>query len=87
MVPTEEIVSYMLIKHEELISFFVSDISVVENLNSQEESKLLDAALEEILEDVRVLVYSSIAGAFGGFFGQPFNRAVGAVEYRMGRKN
>ena len=48
---TEEIVSYMPRKHEELISFFVSDISVVENLNSQEESKLLDAALEEILED------------------------------------
>jgi H+/Cl- antiporter ClcA len=32
-------------------------------------------------DDVRVLVYSSIAGAFGGFFGSPVVGAVGAIEY------
>jgi H+/Cl- antiporter ClcA len=32
-------------------------------------------------DDVQVLVYSSIAGAFGGFFGSPVVGAVGAVEY------
>src|SRR5215475_10942005 len=32
-------------------------------------------------EDVQVLVYSAIAGAFGGFFGSPLVGAVGAVEY------
>ena len=31
--------------------------------------------------DVQVLVYSSIAGAFGGFFGSPVIGAVGAIEY------
>ena len=51
MVPTEEIVSYMQQKHEELLSFFVSDISTVENLSNEEEGKLLDNAMEEILED------------------------------------
>ena len=32
-------------------------------------------------DDVQVLVYSAIAGAFGGFFGNPIVGAVGAVEY------
>ena len=32
-------------------------------------------------DDVQVLVYSSIAGAFGGFFGSPVIGAVGAIEY------
>jgi H+/Cl- antiporter ClcA len=32
-------------------------------------------------DDVPVLVYSAIAGAFGGFFGSPIVGAVGAVEY------
>ncbi|MFL6498085.1 MAG: chloride channel protein [Nitrososphaera sp.] len=32
-------------------------------------------------DDVQVLVYSSIAGAFGGFFGSSVVGAVGAVEY------
>jgi H+/Cl- antiporter ClcA len=32
-------------------------------------------------DDVQILVYSSIAGAFGGFFGSPIIGAVGAVEY------
>lgn len=32
-------------------------------------------------DDVQVLVYSSIAGAFGGFFGSPIIGAVGAIEY------
>jgi H+/Cl- antiporter ClcA len=32
-------------------------------------------------EDVQVLVYSAIAGAFGGFFGSPVIGAVGAFEY------
>jgi H+/Cl- antiporter ClcA len=32
-------------------------------------------------DDVQVLVYSSIAGAFGGFFGSPIVGAVGAIEY------
>jgi type I restriction enzyme, R subunit len=45
MVPTEEIVLYMQQKHEELLSFFVSDISTVENLSNQEEGKLLDTAV------------------------------------------
>ena len=31
-------------------------------------------------DDVQVLVYSAIAGAFGGFFGSPIVGAVGAVE-------
>jgi type I restriction enzyme, R subunit len=54
MVPTEEIVLYMQQKHEELISFFESDISTVENLSDKEEGKLLDAAIEEILEDEEI---------------------------------
>lgn len=32
-------------------------------------------------DDMQVLVYSAIAGAFGGFFGSPIVGAVGAVEY------
>jgi len=32
-------------------------------------------------DDVQVLVYSAIAGAFGGFFGSPIVGAVGTVEY------
>ncbi len=32
-------------------------------------------------DDVQVLVYSSIAGAFGGFFGSPVVGAIGAIEY------
>jgi H+/Cl- antiporter ClcA len=32
-------------------------------------------------DDVQVLVYSAIAGAFGGFFGSPIVGAIGAVEY------
>lgn len=40
-------------KHEEL-SFFVTDISNVENLSSDEEGKLLDDAMEEILEEEEV---------------------------------
>jgi len=32
-------------------------------------------------DDVQVLVYSAIAGAFGGFFGSPIIGAVGAFEY------
>ena len=32
-------------------------------------------------DDIQVLVYSAIAGAFGGFFGSPIVGAVGAVEY------
>ena len=32
-------------------------------------------------DDLQVLVYSAIAGAFGGFFGSPIVGAVGAVEY------
>ncbi|HEY1247665.1 MAG TPA: chloride channel protein, partial [Nitrososphaera sp.] len=32
-------------------------------------------------DDVQVLVYSSIAGAFGGFFGSPVVGAVGGIEY------
>src|SRR5919106_2347319 len=32
-------------------------------------------------DEVQVLVYSSIAGAFGGFFGSPIIGAVGAFEY------
>lgn len=34
-------------------------------------------------EDLPVLVYSAIAGAFGGFFGSPVVGAVGAIEYMM----
>ena len=37
-------------------------------------------------DDVQVLVYSSIAGAFGGFFGSPVVGAVGAVEYMFIRE-
>jgi H+/Cl- antiporter ClcA len=37
-------------------------------------------------DDVQVLVYSSIAGAFGGFFGSPIVGAVGAVEYMFIRE-
>jgi H+/Cl- antiporter ClcA len=33
--------------------------------------------------DLPVLVYSAIAGAFGGFFGSPVVGAVGAIEYMM----
>lgn len=54
MVPTEEIVSYMKQKHEELLSFFVSNISGVESMSDEEEGKLLDNAIEEILEDDEV---------------------------------
>lgn len=54
MVPTEEIVSYMRQKHEELVSFFVIDISTVENLSNEDEGKLLDNAMEEILEEDEV---------------------------------
>ncbi|MGB7558671.1 MAG: chloride channel protein, partial [Nitrososphaeraceae archaeon] len=32
-------------------------------------------------DDVQVLTYSAIAGAFSGFFGSPIVGAVGAVEY------
>ncbi len=32
-------------------------------------------------DDIQVLVYSAIAGAFGGFFGSPVVGAVGAFEY------
>ena len=32
-------------------------------------------------DDIQVLTYSAIAGAFGGFFGSPIVGAVGAVEY------
>ncbi len=32
-------------------------------------------------DDVQVLVYSAIAGAFGGFFGEPVVGALGAIEY------
>jgi H+/Cl- antiporter ClcA len=32
-------------------------------------------------DDIQVLVYSAIAGAFGGFFGSPIIGAVGAFEY------
>ena len=32
-------------------------------------------------DDVQVLVYSAIAGGFGGFFGSPVLGAVGAFEY------
>lgn len=32
-------------------------------------------------DDVQVLVYSAMAGAFGGFFGSPVIGAVGAFEY------
>jgi H+/Cl- antiporter ClcA len=32
-------------------------------------------------DDVPLLVYSAIAGAFGGFFGSPVIGAVGAFEY------
>lgn len=32
-------------------------------------------------DDVQLLVYSAIAGAFGGFFGSPVIGAVGAFEY------
>jgi H+/Cl- antiporter ClcA len=34
-------------------------------------------------DDIQVLVYSAIAGAFGGFFGSPIVGAVGAVEYML----
>jgi H+/Cl- antiporter ClcA len=37
-------------------------------------------------DDVQVLVYSSIAGAFGGFFGSPIIGAVGAIEYMFIRE-
>ena len=36
--------------------------------------------------DVQVLVYSSIAGGFGGFFGSPVIGAVGAIEYMFIRE-
>lgn len=32
-------------------------------------------------DDVQVLVYSAIAGGFGGFFGSPVIGAIGAFEY------
>jgi len=32
-------------------------------------------------DDIQVLVYSAIAGAFGGFFGSPVIGAIGAFEY------
>ena len=34
-------------------------------------------------DDIQVLVYSAIAGAFGGFFGSPIVGAVGAVEVHV----
>jgi H+/Cl- antiporter ClcA len=37
-------------------------------------------------DDVQVLVYSSIAGAFGAFFGSPVIGAVGAIEYMFIRE-
>ena len=37
-------------------------------------------------DDVQLLVYSSIAGAFGGFFGSPVIGAVGAIEYMFIRE-
>ena len=37
-------------------------------------------------DDIQVLVYSSIAGAFGGFFGSPIIGAVGAFEYMFIRE-
>ena len=37
-------------------------------------------------DDVQVLTYSAIAGAFGGFFGSPIVGAVGAVEYMLIRE-
>jgi len=52
MIPTEELVKYMMQKHEELLNFFVSDISTVENLSNEQEGKLLDQAIEEILDEM-----------------------------------
>src|SRR6266566_118471 len=37
-------------------------------------------------DDVPLLVYSAIAGAFGGFFGSPIVGAVGALEYMFIRE-
>jgi H+/Cl- antiporter ClcA len=37
-------------------------------------------------DDLQVLAYSAIAGAFGGFFGSPIVGAVGAVEYMFIRE-
>jgi len=54
LIPTDEITQYMKQKHEELINFFVSDIEKVENLSNQQEGKLLDESIEEILEDEQV---------------------------------
>jgi len=54
MVPTEEIVLYMKRKHGELLGFFVADIENVENLTEEQEGKLLDEAIEEILDDEEV---------------------------------
>jgi type I restriction enzyme, R subunit len=54
MIPTEEIVTYMKQKYDELINFFVSDMENIENLTNQQEGKLLDDAIEEILEDNEV---------------------------------
>ena len=41
----------------------------------------LSERLRRKKDDVQVLVYSSIAGAFGGFFGSPVIGAAGAIEY------
>ena len=34
-------------------------------------------------DDIQVLVYSAIAGGFGGFFGSPIIGAIGAFEYML----
>jgi len=54
MIPTDEIILYMQQKHAELLSFFISDIGTVENLSNEEEGRLLDQAIEEILEDEEI---------------------------------
>ena len=41
----------------------------------------LSERLRRNKDDVQILVYSSIAGAFGGFFGSPVIGAAGAIEY------
>ncbi len=42
---------------------------------------ILSERLRRNKDDVQILVYSSIAGAFGGFFGSPVIGAAGAIEY------
>jgi H+/Cl- antiporter ClcA len=46
----------------------------------------LSERLKRKKDDIQVLVYSSIAGAFGGFFGSPVIGAVGAIEYMFIRE-